>query len=261
MCCAITADATRIISGSGDKTLRLWDATSGTTLRTLSGHTNWVRCCAITADATRIVSGSGDKTLRLWDATSGTALRTLSGHTNSVMCCAITADATRIVSASGDYTLRLWDATSGTTLRTLSGHSDTVYCCAITADATRIVSGSHDGTVRVWGKVGEISNLASAPSQTKHASQSDTILPVGSSVYAVAITPDGQRILSGSSDHTLRVWRIPSGPWTEADLRPEHTIDCGSTIYGISVAGHDSLKIVVALSNGTCLILEIEQGK
>ena len=201
----------------------------------------------------------------------------------------MTDDATRIVSGSSDNTLRLWDATSGTTLRTLSGHTDTVRCCAMTADATRIVSGSDDGTVRVWGNTPQIEG-ASRPLAPRRGAQTaeavehlrrsgerdapppwgagdaediseQAVLPVGSTVYAVGITPDGKRILSGSADHTLRVWRIPSGKWTKADLQPEHTIDCGSPIYGISVAGRDFLKIVVALSNGTCLVLEIEQGK
>jgi WD40 repeat protein len=56
----------RVISGSFDNTLRLWDIESGACVKTLAGHTNSVYCVVQLADG-RVLSGSGDKTLRLWD--------------------------------------------------------------------------------------------------------------------------------------------------------------------------------------------------
>ena len=77
-------DVARVVSGSGDKTLRVWDVASGTCVTTLTGHTHWVTCVAVVeggggGDAARVVSGSLDKTLRVWDVHAGTFLAVLDG--------------------------------------------------------------------------------------------------------------------------------------------------------------------------------------
>ena len=79
--CAVAPDGSWIVSASDDKTLRIWDAASGETRRTLSGHTGSLPGCAVSPDGTWIVSASADKTLKIWDAASGETRRTLSGHT------------------------------------------------------------------------------------------------------------------------------------------------------------------------------------
>jgi WD40 repeat protein len=69
---AFSPDGSRIVSGSDDKTIRLWDATTGEQIGDpLVGHTDWVRSVAFSPDGSRIVSGSDDKTIRLWNATTG----------------------------------------------------------------------------------------------------------------------------------------------------------------------------------------------
>ena len=80
-------DGTRVVSGSYDNTLRLWDAVSGAHLNTLKGHTSYVNSVAFSPDGTRVVSGSDDQTLRLWDAVSGAHLDTIEGgwiHATSI---------------------------------------------------------------------------------------------------------------------------------------------------------------------------------
>ena len=67
----------RIVSGSWDNTLRVWDATSGEVLLTLEGHGGAVSACAMSPNGMRIVSGSWDNTVRVWDATSGAPLLTI----------------------------------------------------------------------------------------------------------------------------------------------------------------------------------------
>ena len=73
-----------IATGSGDKTVRLWDAATGKAMKTLSGHTDDVSALAYSPDGKVIATGSGDNTVRLWDAATGEALKTLSGHSG---CC------------------------------------------------------------------------------------------------------------------------------------------------------------------------------
>jgi WD40 repeat protein len=80
------------VSGSEDKTVRLWDAATGKALQTLKGHTGSVSSVAFSPDGKQVVSGSGDKTVQLWDAATGKALQTLKGHTGSFSSVAFSPD-------------------------------------------------------------------------------------------------------------------------------------------------------------------------
>jgi WD40 repeat protein len=81
---AFSPDSKLVVSGSWDKTVRLWDAVTGAALQTHEGHSDWVSSVAFSPDSKLVVSGSWDKTVRLWDAVTGAALQTLEGHSGSV---------------------------------------------------------------------------------------------------------------------------------------------------------------------------------
>ena len=98
----------RIVSGSYDKTLRVWDSSSGACLRVLEGHTSDVSSVCALGDG-RIVSGSEDNTLRVWDSSSGPCLRVLERHTRGVLSVRALEDGC-IVSGSVDKALRVWDS-------------------------------------------------------------------------------------------------------------------------------------------------------
>ena len=93
-CCA-DAGWTRGISGSRDKTVRVWDLESGECLKVLEGHAGSVDCVALTPDGRKGISGSDDKTVRVWDLESGVCLKVLEGHTNSVSACCADAGWTK----------------------------------------------------------------------------------------------------------------------------------------------------------------------
>ncbi len=72
------------MSGSSNKTIRLWDAATGAALKTLKGHLDSVTSVAFSPNGKQVVSGSEDNTIRLWNAATGAALQTLEGYSNSV---------------------------------------------------------------------------------------------------------------------------------------------------------------------------------
>ena len=68
---AFSSDGTRIVSGSEDKSVRVWDALTGVELKELKGQTGSVNSVAFSSDGTRIVSGSRDHSVRVWDVSTG----------------------------------------------------------------------------------------------------------------------------------------------------------------------------------------------
>src|ERR1700722_5158022 len=119
---AFSPDGTRIVSGSFDRTVRIWDTTTGANVNTLKGHSNWVNAVAFSPDGRRIVSGSNDRRVRIWDTSTGATVKTLEGHSSLVNAVAFSPDSTRIVSGSKDRTVRIWDTSTGATVLTLKGH-------------------------------------------------------------------------------------------------------------------------------------------
>ena len=72
---AVSHDGIYIVSGSNDKSVRVWDASTGAALQQLNGHTGPVNSVGFSHDGIHIVSGSSDKSVRMWDASMGAALR------------------------------------------------------------------------------------------------------------------------------------------------------------------------------------------
>jgi WD40 repeat protein len=105
---AITSDNKKIVSGSNDKTIKIWDIDTGEVLKTLIEHSDNVNSVAITSDNKKIVSGSNKSTISISDIDTCELLKTLIGHSHYVKTVAITPDNKKIVSGSGDRTIKVW---------------------------------------------------------------------------------------------------------------------------------------------------------
>jgi len=201
---AVTPDGRHIVSGSWDKTLKVWDLESGRELTILKGHTEFIKAVVITPDGKRVISGSQDKTLRVWDLENDRELAVLRGHTSYVNAVAITPDGKRVISGSMDKTLKVWDLGSSRELATFTGHNGIIKAVAVTPDNHRAVSGSGsilekdgDKTLKVW----DLESGRELATLKGHTGE----------INAVAVTPDGRRVISGSRDTTLKVWDLESG--------------------------------------------------
>lgn len=114
---AFSPNGLRLVSGSRDKTVRIWNVTSGECVLGPLEHNAEVRSVAFSSDGMRVVSGASDGTVSIWNATSGQVLQVLKGHTESVGSVAFSLDDECVVSGSSDKTMRVWDVTSGECLR------------------------------------------------------------------------------------------------------------------------------------------------
>jgi WD40 repeat protein len=241
---AVSADGKRIFGCVGN-TVKVWDSATGTELLTLKGHATAVRSLTLSPDGKRIVTGSNDKTLKVWDVATTRVLLTLAGHTSHICSVAISPDGKRIVSGSWGSDAqgklpaeaKVWDAATGQELLTLTGHAGAVNSVAFSADGKRIVSGSRDSMVKIWdaatgqvlltlqGHRGGVWSVAAGADGKYMVSGGDDTVKVwdlpGPGLFtrkadvnqgsSVAISPDGKRIVSGSSDRTVKLWDADTG--------------------------------------------------
>ena len=152
------SSSSRLATGSGDKTARIWDCDTGTPLHTLKGHTGWVLAIAWSPDDGMLATGSMDNTVRLWDPATGKPLGdALKGHTKWITSLSWEPyhlrqpGRPRFASASRDFTIRIWDAVSRHTDLALTGHKACVSCVKWGgAGEGTIYSSSHDRTIKIW---------------------------------------------------------------------------------------------------------------
>ncbi|KIM24257.1 hypothetical protein M408DRAFT_76150, partial [Serendipita vermifera MAFF 305830] len=242
---AFLPDGRRVVSGSHDCTIRVWDVETGeTVLGPLQGHNDLVASVSLSPDGRRIVSGSHDHTIRIWDAETGEmVLGPLEGHNDSVWSASFSPDGMRIVSGSEDRTIRVWDAEIGEMiLGPLKGHRHWVRSVSFSPDGTRIVSGSEDHTIRIWD-----------------ATTGETILrPLEGHegpICSVSFSPDGRRIVSGSEDQTIRVWDAEAGETILGPLRGH-----GDWVRSVSLSP-DGRRIVSGSGDQTIRVWDAETGE
>jgi WD40 repeat protein len=147
-CVAVSLDGKGLVSGSADKTIRIWDTATRKVIIG-HGHADAIYSVAFSPDGMRVASGSKDNSIILWDAGTARVLwGPYAGHTDFIYRVAFSPDGQSIASGSRDTTIRIWDATTGSlVVSPLMWHTGRVYSVAFSPDGERIVSGSGDKTV------------------------------------------------------------------------------------------------------------------
>ena len=150
MSVTFSPDGKLLVSGCRDKTIRLWDTTTGELQRTLTGHTADVYSVVFGPDGKTLLSGSGDNTIRVWNPDTGKLTRTVEGHTDVVRCIAFAPDGKVMASTGGDLTVRLWETKNWTLQHTLTGHTKRIKSVAFSPDGKIFASAGDDQTVHIW---------------------------------------------------------------------------------------------------------------
>jgi WD40 repeat protein len=197
---ALTPDGRFLLSGSGDRAIKIWDCITGAKVGQFpSGHIQGITDLAVTPDGIYAVSSSGDGGLKIWDWQRQTLTQTCAGHTGSVNAIAITADGRHVVSASSDRAVRQWDIQTGKPLSMPPPASTITSPLAITPDDRFVIAcyGRDPTTLGVWDMhSGELGH---------------TLAGHSGDVTAVDFTDDGAWLVSASADHTLRLWDLRTG--------------------------------------------------
>lgn len=189
----------KIASGSKDNTVRVWNATTGDSLRAFEGHTKMVASVAFSPKGSMLASGSYDTTVRIWAVEGDASEVVLEGHTDEATSVTFSPDESTVFSGSWDLTAHIWNVAADLTWK--KDHREEITCLAFSQDGSKIITGSKDNLVFVWdAKAGvDISMLSGHQS----------------AVVSVAFSADGTKGVSVDSDGVKLIWNIESGTQDE----------------------------------------------
>ncbi len=241
---AYSPDGRRIVSGSADGTLRIWNVVSGAVLLVLRGHDDSVGSVSWSHDGNRIVSGSDDRTIHIWDSESGGEVAILRGHIDRVRSVGWSPDGTTIVSGSRDGTVGLWSADLGTFQGVVSRANDQVTSVTFSPNGSRIAVGTWDAVVRLVEVKSSVFGNAFSK-ELEYRGHEDR-------VRCVAWSPTGDRIASGSRDGTLRI--------CDLGMSELVVIDANVSIGGLSWSP-DGLLIAAGSEDGRVRVWDAQTGK
>lgn len=261
-------DEDKIITGSDDQLIHIYDTKTGKLRKRLEGHEGGV--WALQYEGNILVSGSTDRSVRVWDIEKGLCSQVFYGHTSTVRCLQILMPTDTgkvengapvmmppkplIITGSRDSQLRVWrlpepnsrryiqtgppanDADCPYFVRTLHGHTHSVR--AIAAHGDTLVSGSYDNTVRVW----KISTGETVHTLAGHTQK----------VYSVVLDMARNRCISGSMDSFVKIWDLETGACT-------HTLEGHSLLVGLLDLRDE--RLVSAAADSTLRIWDPESGR
>ena len=235
---AFSPDGKRVLTGAQDRTVRLWDLTTGHCLRKLEGHHSRVRAITWSSDPRYVLSAEDDFSLRVWDLKTGKCLRELYDDHPSHHCVAWTADRRFALAGGFRPQVRLWDV-EAESCTMLEGHEKSVFSVAWSRDERRALSGSMDGTIRIW----DIETRSCVRGLERHKGW----------VLSLAWSADGRRALSGGGEGTLRLWDLETG----ACLR---VYDGQDSVHSIAWSG-DEHYVLAGGEDASLRVWEVDTGR
>lgn len=261
-------DTDKILTGSDDTNINVYDTKTGALRNRLEGHEGGV--WALQYEGNTLVSGSTDRSVRVWDIETGKCTHVFQGHTSTVRCLVILKPTKigensegqpimmpkedLIITGSRDSSLRVWrlptaddkpliqtgppanDQDNRFFIRALTGHHHSVR--AIAAHGDTLVSGSYDCTVRVWKiSTGDVLHRLQGHSQK---------------VYSVVLDNARNRCISGSMDNMVKVWSLETGACI-------FNLEGHTSLVGLLDLSHG--RLVSAAADSTLRIWDPENGQ
>ena len=256
---AISPDGQTLVSGSWDKTIKIWNLTTSQLMRTLEEHKSPLTCVTLSPDGLSLVSSSWDKTVKIWDFHTGEVKHSWkifdASEYRIVDCLVISPDGKTLYTGTRNGSTYYWDINTGKELGNLGVASSGSSLLAMSADG-RTLAGTYTGglTVRSLPERKRRFEI-----ETRHNSPSLAIAPDGETIFigdyhgnihlwdshkgqelstlgghsgivkAIAVSPDGKMLASGDKQGTIKLWQLDSK--TEVCTLEGHSADISGLIF------------------------------
>ena len=209
---AFNSNHTRLVSGSEDKTVRVWDIADAKfpELLKYTGHEAAVRAVDF-ADTASVLSAGADMKIHHWNLADGKLVRSIEGHTGEIRALAVSA--TTVASASADGTVRLWNKSNGTALRTMQ-HGSPVRHVAISVDNSKVAAWGDNKQLKLW--------------QATDGALLTTVDAAAGDLTSLAFSPNNLQ-LAATVGNDVRVWQVNGGG--ELQFFPEHAKQTTAVSY------------------------------
>jgi WD40 repeat protein len=242
---AVSDDNTRLITAAADNVIRIWPLplAEGQAAIEAKGHSGAIT--ALRASGTTVISASADATVRVWNVADGAAVRSIS-HGAAVSGVAVSADGTLVASGGADNSVKLWNGADGAAVATLAGHPSAVLQLEFSGDGLRLASTSAEG-IGLWDVPGKrkleslaigqfkLQGVALAGGNLLAAAADGAILRITphilqvfdghtGAVEGIAISPDGQQLVSSGVDKTVRLWDAATGKAIRSFTGPQDVV-------------------------------------
>ncbi|TFK60274.1 WD40 repeat-like protein [Pluteus cervinus] len=238
----LSPDGRYIVSGSKDKSIRVWNIHSGQQVgQSLKGHKHGIHALSFSTDSTYIVSASYDG-IRFWDLESGQQEKQLwKDYISCQMATSFSPDC-RCIVTPGFRDLKMWGVLTGKQMCQPRSYSCVlIKCLSISPNGRFIASGSDDAIIRIWN--------------ANSNKQVGCLRGHRDAVMCLSFSHDGRYLVSGSRDETIRMWGVGSHRQVDKPLKG-HTGDI------LSIACFpDGKHIVSASSDQTIRLWNTQTGQ
>jgi serine/threonine-protein kinase len=254
-CLAFSADGKLLITGSNDKTVRVWDGSTGEALGGFDeAHDGAVTAVAVTRDGKYVLSASDDATVRVWDLATRKRVGLYKGHTTPVRAVAVTPDGKYAFSAAGasdtgqsaDRDVRMWEVKTASDAagRPFTGHDGRISQLSVSRDGKRLLGAGSSKNAWVW-------ELAD-PDRPRALGVNTPSAGVGA-----AFLPDG-RVATCGAGGVVQVWEVPEGhdkPPRPLFLSPEALASGGTP----ALACYPDNRRVAFIAGNTVRVWDIDK--
>uniref|UniRef100_A0A665WAI9 Pleiotropic regulator 1 n=1 Tax=Echeneis naucrates TaxID=173247 RepID=A0A665WAI9_ECHNA len=215
------------VTGSADRTIKIWDLASGKLKLSLTGHISTVRGVAVSSRSPYLFSCGEDKQVKCWDLEYNKVIRHYHGHLSAVYDLDLHPTIDVLVTCSRDATARVWDIRTKANVHTLTGHTNTVATVRCQAAEPQIITGSHDSTIRLWDLIAGKTRVT----LTNHKK----------SVRTLVLHPRQYTFASGSADN-IKQWMFPDGNFIQ------------------NLSGHNAIINTLAVNSDGVLVSGADNG-